>query len=80
MIHATAKGSGKKLDPGNREIEITVDDVYGDIATVTVHSAVYVDYLQVVRTRNGWKIANVLWQWTPEGLRAREAARASATA
>jgi hypothetical protein len=35
--------------------------VYEDIATVTVTSAIYVDYLQLARTRDGWKIVNVLW-------------------
>ena len=29
-----------------------------------LRSAVYRDYLQLVRTSAGWKIANALWQWT----------------
>jgi Putative lumazine-binding len=63
MVDATADGIGRSRDPGSdrRGIEIHVDHVYGDIATVTVTSEVYVDYLQLVRTREGWKIANVLW-------------------
>jgi hypothetical protein len=36
-----------------------------DIATATVTSAVYVDYLQLARTREGWNIANVLWDRVP---------------
>jgi hypothetical protein len=65
MVEATADGKGRTRDPGSdrRDIEIHVDHVYGDIATVTVTSAVYVDYLQLVRTTHGWKIANVLWDW-----------------
>ena len=35
--------------------------MHEDIATVTVTSAVYVDYLQLARTSEGWKIVNVLW-------------------
>lgn len=63
MIDATAEGIGRTRDPGvdRRRIAIHVDHVHEDIATVTVTSAVYVDYLQLVRTRTGWKIANVLW-------------------
>lgn len=63
MVEATADGVGRTRDPGSdrRNIEIHVDHVHGDIATVTATSAVYVDYLQLVRTREGWKIANVLW-------------------
>jgi len=62
MVEAT-KGIGLTRDPGvdMRDIEIRVDHVYEDIATVTVTSAVYVDYLQLARTRDGWKIVNVLW-------------------
>ena len=63
MVEATAKGIGLTRDPGvdKRDIEIRVDHVYENIATVTVTSAVYVDYLQLARTRDGWKIVNVLW-------------------
>ena len=65
MVKATADGIGRARDPGidRRDIEIHVDHVHGDIATVTVTSAVYVDYLQLVRTPEGWEIANVLWDW-----------------
>ena len=67
MIEATARGLGKKRDEsigGDRRIEISVDDIHGGIASVTAHSAVYVDYLQLARTREGWKIVNALWDWT----------------
>lgn len=64
MVEATAEGLGLTRDPGidRREIDIHVDHVYEDIATVTVTSAIYVDYLQLARTREGWKIVNVLWE------------------
>ena len=63
MIDATAEGVGRTRDPGveRRRIEIRVDHVHEDVATVTVTSAVYVDYLHLVRTREGWRIVNVLW-------------------
>jgi hypothetical protein len=61
MIGWTADGIGKSRDVPDRDIDISVGHVYGDIATVTVTSAVYVEYIHVVRTKSGWKIANVLW-------------------
>ena len=63
MVDATAAGAGLARDPGRteRNIEIHVDHVHVDIATATVTSAVYVDYLQLARTREGWKFVNVLW-------------------
>lgn len=64
MIDATARGLGRARDPGDRRIEITVEDVYGTIANVTVRSAVYREYVQLAQTAEGWKIVNALWDWT----------------
>jgi hypothetical protein len=64
MIDGTARGVGRERDPGERRIEVEVEDVYGTIANVTVRSAVYREYVQLVRTPEGWKIVNTLWEWT----------------
>ncbi len=64
MHAATAEHLGKNRDVEDRRIEVDVVDVYGDIASVVVRSAVYREYLQLVRTREGWRIANALWAWT----------------
>jgi hypothetical protein len=61
MVEATARGEGKREDPGDRRIEVDVEHLHGTIANATVRSAVYVEYLQLVRTRDGWKIVNALW-------------------
>ena len=63
MLELTRRGDGKE-DAADRTLDIEVEDVYGDIASVTVCSAVYHEYVQLVRTRDGWKIANALWQLT----------------
>jgi hypothetical protein len=63
MIEATAGGLGKQRAPRDPRIEVDVEDVFDHIANVTVRSAVYREYLQLVRTAEGWKIVNVLWQW-----------------
>ena len=64
MIDATSRGLGRELDPGDRGIEVLVEDVYGSIANATVRSAVYREYVQLARTPEGWKIVNTLWQPT----------------
>ena len=61
MVSATARGVGKREDPQERRLDIDVVDRHGDIATVVVDSAVYREYLHLVRTGDGWKIANALW-------------------
>jgi hypothetical protein len=37
-------------------------EVSEDIASVRVRSAVYHEYLHLVRTPAGWQIANALWR------------------
>ena len=64
MIDATGRGVGKGRDPGDRRIEVEIEDVYGTIANATVRSAVYREYVQLVRTPAGWKIVNALWVLT----------------
>lgn len=61
MVEATAAGLGRRRDPGDRRISVRVDDVHGSIATATGTSAVYVDYLQLVKVDDGWRILNALW-------------------
>jgi Putative lumazine-binding len=62
MVEATAKGVGKTRDVPDRGIEVEVEHVHREIANVTVRCAVYVEYLHLVRTHQGWKIVNALWQ------------------
>jgi hypothetical protein len=64
MIEATARGLGKARGSGRREIDVRVIEAYDSIATVVVHSNVYREYLHLVRTRGGWKIANALWRFS----------------
>jgi ketosteroid isomerase-like protein len=63
MIELTQQGEGKE-DAADGRIDIQVDDIYGDMASVTVHTATYHEYVHLVRTADGWKIANTLWQLT----------------
>ena len=60
MIELTESGEGTS-DAADRRIDVTVENVYGDIASVTVCSAPYHEYLHLVRTEDGWKIANALF-------------------
>jgi hypothetical protein len=66
MIDATAKGAGTKYDVERRGFDVDVTDVYGSIASVVVYSGIYREYLGLVRTGDGWKIANALWQFVDD--------------
>jgi ketosteroid isomerase-like protein len=61
MVELTEHGEGK-ADAHDRQVDVEIADVYGDIASVVVHTTAYHEYLHLVRTREGWKIANALWR------------------
>ncbi|MBT8165227.1 MAG: nuclear transport factor 2 family protein [Acidimicrobiia bacterium] len=59
MVEMTESGGGEQATP---EFEAIVDDISGDIGAAHTISPDYIDYLQLVRTTDGWKIANVLFR------------------
>lgn len=44
-----------------RNVKVTLLDVYKDIASVKIDSAMFIDYAHVARINGEWKIINVLW-------------------
>jgi Putative lumazine-binding len=63
MVEATRQGVGRTRDVPDRAIRIDIAGVSGDIASVIVHSAVYVEYALLARTSDGWRITDALWRW-----------------
>jgi len=61
MIGWTRDGEGVATRPADPTYDITVNDVYDQIATVTVRSAIYREYLQLTKTTDGWRILNALY-------------------
>ena len=61
MISWTRDGEGQAERPADLAIKVRVDDIYQQIATATVYSAVYIEYLQLMRTPQGWRIVNALF-------------------
>jgi hypothetical protein len=61
MVDATGRGVGRDRDPGDRQIDVTVEDIHATIASATVRSTVYREYVHLARTADGWKIVNTLW-------------------
>ena len=59
LLQACAEGEGARA--ADRWVKIDIADVYGDIASAVVRSAPYREYLNLIRTGGGWKIADALW-------------------
>ena len=63
MIDATADGEGRREDADDRRIEIEIEHVSGDIASVTCLCHLYVDLLHLIRQGDEWRIVNAVWRW-----------------
>jgi len=57
MLQACAEGEGTRA--AGRPVKVGIADVCG--ASAVVRSAPYREYLRLIRTGEGWKIADVLW-------------------
>jgi hypothetical protein len=62
MVASTARGYGRDR-VGDGRLDIRIDDVSGGIASVTVQSAHYVEYVHLAATPDGWRVVNTLWRW-----------------
>jgi hypothetical protein len=63
LIEGSGAGAGRARDVPDRRIAITVHHVHNAIANATVTSAVYVDYLHLVRGPDGWRIVHAAWDY-----------------
>src|SRR5438132_5900184 len=57
LVGDTASGEGTRFDPRQ---EVTVLDVFRDIATVMVRAEPFVEYLHLARFRKSWLTVNAL--------------------
>lgn len=67
MVALTREGWGTKKAPeGERWLHITIRDAYGRIASATVISYPYVEYLHLAKFDDRWRIVNAIWEWRGE--------------
>jgi len=69
MIEFTSAGEGRTTVAAEREFEIVIESVFRHIASVSVLSSPYMDYLQVAKLGDRWFIVNVLWEVREGALR-----------
>lgn len=65
LIEGTRAGLGT-VEEDERDIVVEIQDVFGDVAAVTIHSSAYIDHLQTAKIDGEWRIVNVLWIPRPE--------------
>lgn len=72
LIDLVGTGRGKETPAEVRKHDVTVLDVFGDIASVRIDMDAWSDFVHLAKIDGEWKIINVLWDLTPEAKLRRE--------
>jgi hypothetical protein len=65
LIAATRGGFGNEVPPAQRKTDVTILDVFGNVASAKIDAGPWIDYLQLARVNGRWVIVNVLWEMVP---------------
>lgn len=68
LVENTRAGGGKDAPIENLHSEVTIFEVFENVAVVKVDGPEWVDYLQMAKWNGRWVIVNVLWELKPETL------------
>ena len=62
LVRNTRAGGGKRTPPAQQQKDVTILDIYENVASVKVVAGSWIDYLHVARSDGRWQIVNVLWE------------------
>ena len=62
LIDGTEAGWGRRVPAEARRSEVTILDIFQNVASVRVDAHAWIDYMQLARWNGEWKIVNVLWE------------------
>lgn len=62
LVDATKAGYGTRTPAAEQQKDVTILDIFRNAAVVKVVARDWVDYLQIARWEDEWKIVNVLWE------------------
>jgi len=65
LVQATGAGYGTRTPAAEQQKDVTILDVFRNAAVVKVVARDWVDYLQIARWEDDWRIVNVLWEMKP---------------
>jgi hypothetical protein len=65
LIQATASGGAARIPDDAKKEDVSILDIYNNVASVRIDAGLWIDYLHVARWNGEWKIVNVLWEMAP---------------
>lgn len=66
LVEGTRAGYGRRTPPQERQSDVTLLDIFENVASVKVVASEWVDYLHMAKVDDRWVIINVLWELKPE--------------
>jgi hypothetical protein len=67
LIEGTRAGGGKRTPIERQRKDFKILDIYHGAAVAKIIASDWVDYLELAKWNDHWKIVNVLWELTPRG-------------
>lgn len=68
LVAATASGYGTRTPEAERQMDVTILDIFENAASVKIVAHDWIDYLHIGKYDDKWVIVNVLWEFKPEAL------------
>ncbi len=66
LVQATASRGAAGIPEDARREDVSILDIYNNMASVRIDAGLWIDYLHVARWNGEWKIVNVLWEMAPQ--------------
>lgn len=67
LARAAGGGGGTPTPQAQRQADVQILDVFGNVASVRVTMSGWIDYMHMARVDGRWQIVNVLWELKPRG-------------
>jgi hypothetical protein len=66
LVQVTRGGGGKNTPKDKQQKDVTILDVYENVATVKLVATDWIDYMHIAKYNGRWVIVNVLWEMKPQ--------------
>ena len=66
LVLGTRRGGGKDTPKERQQKDVTILDVYENVASVKIVASDWIDYLHMAKFNGRWVIVNVLWELKPK--------------
>ena len=66
LVQGTRKGFGKETPKDKQRKDVTILDVFENVASVRADMTEWIDYMHIAKVDGKWVIVNVLWEYRPK--------------